>query len=59
MDRKTKQDLIVSLLAIVSGIVFVYIDNMIGTFMILGSFLISLFKRDILFTKKYIGGDDG
>lgn len=46
MNTKRKQDLMVFSLAMVSGIVFVYLSHIVGTFMILGSLMISLFKRD-------------
>jgi len=47
MNRRRKQDLMVFSLAMLSGIVFVYLNSTVGTFMILGSLMISLFKRQV------------
>ena len=47
MIRRRKEDSMVFLLSMSSGITFVYISPIAGTFMILGSFMISLFKKEI------------
>ena len=55
MNKRRKQNLMVFSLAMLSGIIFVYLSKNIGTFLILGSLMISLFKREVYnFRGKFI-----